>query len=66
MSKNFINLNIPKFENLKMPQTKIVVTKQSNVFALPQLCYLYKERFYCLENSQIATSSNSQFVFCGE
>jgi len=49
-----------------MTQTKIVVTKQSNVFALPQLCYLFKERFYYFENSQIVTPSNSQIVFCGE
>ena len=66
MSKNFINLKIPKFVNLKIPQTKIVVTKQSNVFALPQLCYLYKERFYSFENSQILTSSNSQIAFVVE
>jgi len=35
-----INLEIPKFENLKIKtQTKIVITKQPNVFAPPRPCY---------------------------
>ena len=40
MSKNLVNLKIPKFENLKILPNYTCVAKQPNVFVLSQLNYL--------------------------